>query len=30
MCTTGAIKFYTWEEAEEALEIYNNYTGLVG
>ncbi|GGZ05227.1 MAG: hypothetical protein PWP74_632 [Shewanella sp.] len=30
VCTTGAIKFYTWEEAEEALEIYNNYTGLVG
>ncbi len=30
MCTTGAIKFYSWEQAEEALEIYNNYTSLVG
>ncbi|MDF0535415.1 4Fe-4S dicluster domain-containing protein [Shewanella yunxiaonensis] len=29
VCATGAIKFYTWDEAEEALEIYNNYTGLV-
>ncbi|MFQ6370543.1 4Fe-4S dicluster domain-containing protein [Shewanella sp. YIC-542] len=30
VCATGALKFYTWEEAEEALEVYENYTSLVG
>ncbi len=29
VCPTGAIKFYTWEEAEEALELYEKYTGLI-
>ncbi len=30
VCPTGAIKFYTWEQAEAALEQYEKYTGLIG
>ncbi|BCV61667.1 4Fe-4S dicluster domain-containing protein [Shewanella algae] len=30
VCPTGAIKFYTREQAEAALEQYEKYTGLIG
>ncbi len=30
VCPTGAIKFYTWEQAEAALEQYEKYTSLIG